>query len=58
MLYASRKYPHDKAGCKKLISDALYNLRFVYEKPDDEVSTCSLFSPCDVILIVNCMPIV
>ncbi|KAN0113799.1 hypothetical protein V8E52_007271 [Russula decolorans] len=46
MLYASRKYPHNKAGCKKLISDALYNLRFVYEKPDDESDRgpfCSAF---------------
>ncbi|KAN0125644.1 hypothetical protein V8E52_000851 [Russula decolorans] len=46
MLYASRKYPHDKAGCKKLISDALYNLHFVYEKPDDESDRgpfCSAF---------------
>ena len=39
MLYASRKYPHDKEGCKKIISDALYDLRFIYEKPDEEVST-------------------
>jgi hypothetical protein len=50
MLYTSRKYLHDKAGCEKLISDALYDLRFIYEKPDDEVST--VFTPYDVILIV------
>ena len=47
MLYASRKYPHDKAGCKKLISDALYGVCFVYEKPDDEVSTCFHAMQCD-----------
>jgi hypothetical protein len=39
MLHASGKYPHDKEGCMKVISDALYDLRFIYEKPDDKVST-------------------
>jgi hypothetical protein len=47
MLFASGMYPHDKAGCKKLISDALYDLRFIYEKPDEEVSICFHPMQCD-----------
>ena len=47
MLYASNKYPHDKEGCKRIIADALFNYRFIYEKPDDEVSPCVHFMQCD-----------
>lgn len=46
MLHASREYPHDKTRCKKIVSDALYDFRFIYEKPDNEVNRgpfCSAF---------------
>ena len=60
MLYASCKYLHDKEGCKKIISDALYNLHFIYEKPDDKVSafiySMNVITNHMSIVYVNCGP--
>jgi hypothetical protein len=55
MLSESGKYPHDKEGCKKIIEDALYHLRFIYEKPDDEVSTCVHPMRCDIKPYADCV---
>jgi len=54
-LHESGEYPHDMEGCKKNISDALYDMRFVYKNPDNEVSIFVHPEQCDTKAHADCV---